>query len=67
MDQFLAEVAQAEDFKLEEAKDVNYKKIDKELANASLPWEDAAHGWRKTSISINIPTGKKTLESSSKE
>ncbi len=41
-----------------------HTKIDNELAEASLPWEDAAHGWRKTSISIDIPTGEKRSKSS---
>ncbi len=63
MQTFLNDVAKAEDFNMDEAKDVNYAKIDDELAKASLPWEDAAHGWRKASVSINIPTGEKRSKS----
>ncbi len=63
MQKFLTEVAQAKDFNMDEAIDVSYAKIDDELAKASLPWEDAAHGRRKTSVSINVPAGEKRSKS----
>ncbi|KAH7924391.1 hypothetical protein BV22DRAFT_1195981 [Leucogyrophana mollusca] len=59
----LKDVVLHPDFKSEDLRDVNFEKIDEELAeDQESPWE--GNGWVSSTITIDIPTGQKTTKAS---
>lgn len=38
---------------------VNFDALKEKTANSCFPWEDGKRGWRKSTLSINIPSGEK--------
>lgn len=43
----------------EDIADVNFDALKEQTVNSCFPWEEGKRGWRKSTLSINIPTGDK--------
>lgn len=43
----------------EDIEHISFEAYQKKTAESSTPWEEGRHGWRKTNISIAIPSGTK--------